>query len=159
LPFFPLKYWTAFSKVAAVTVSMLGNDPVAYARVLAAPRATVWHFLEEDALRELWWPGAQMELSRGGTVNAARSPNHPEELEGNIDVLVSGHAAGFVWAKPDELFQTSVLIALHSYEQQTKVNITEFGFDVFENATARAVESEEAWTLLVEALEKVLNDR
>lgn len=128
-------------------------------RILDAPRETVWSFIENQNLRELWWPGTQLELSSEGTVSAFRSPQHSELLEGKIDVLVAGHVAGFVWAKPEDLFQTSALIALHSYEQQTKLNITELGFNAYENSLARARESYEAWKVIVDKLEKVLQVR
>jgi hypothetical protein len=52
-----------------------------------------------------------------------------------------------------------VLISLHSFEEQTKLNIAELGFDAFENSLARASESQEAWTTLVDSLESVLKNR
>ena len=150
---------TVNAKESVVTVLTTANGPVSLSRVLSANRETVWSFVEDDQLRELWWPGVQVEFTRGGSVSASRSPKHADELEGTVDVLVAGHAAGFVWAKPGEPFQTSVLISLHSFEQQTKLNIAELGFDAFENSLARASESPEAWTTLVDSLESVLKNR
>ena len=149
----------ASAKESIVTALTPGNGPVSLSRVLTAPRETVWSFLEDEGLRELWWPGAHFEFTHGGAVAAKRSPKHTDECAGTVDVLVAGHAAGFVWAKSEELFQTSVLISLHSFESQTKINIAELGFDAFQNSLPRASESQEAWTELVDSLEAALKNR
>lgn len=65
-------------------------------------------------------------------------------MAGEVDVLVKGHAIGFTWHEGDER-DTSVLLTLRSYGDETGITITETGFDGLPNPAEKAAAALSDW--------------
>jgi len=136
-----------------------GEGPVSVTVELQAPRAAVWACLEDEAQRSHWWPVSSIEFERGGSVSAQRVGVNADPMVGTVDVLVPGHALGFVWSAERDHFDTSVLITLHSFEERTKLSVNELGFEAYPNAIERSNDHFEAWSAALTSLQAVLEQR
>lgn len=129
------------------------EGPLTVARMVPAPRVQVWQQIANEEMRKVWWPGLEIELRSGGSVRQkVRRKGVKRTVVGDIDVFAEGHALGFVWRDHADHHTTSVLIALLSEDKETKLVITEVGFEAFPNPEERSHRSIRAWNARLDDL-------
>lgn len=136
-----------------VLSSLSSLDAVRIRRFVPRERAGVWLQLSNQALRGKWWPDSLITVSVGGEVRASRRAELGTAVfVGEVDVLVEGHALGFVWTETGRPRPTSVLMTLSSALRGTEVDIVEVGFSGVESTANRISRAEQEWTELLAQL-------
>ncbi|MGO1873756.1 MAG: SRPBCC domain-containing protein [Canibacter sp.] len=130
-------------------VFMVPVGPVIARVRVALERAKVWELISTESGREHWLPGFTIGEGLGSDV-AFHSDAH--DLNGTIDVWVTGHVIGWKWARTDEGKDTAPLITLRSQDQNTTVTITETGFDGLDSGADHARQAQENWSARLETL-------
>jgi len=139
-------------------------------RDMRCSRALLWNYLVDPDLREQWWPNTSIELWPGGSVRSLTSAHdrnsdeESDELCGEVDVFINGHALGFVWSMHEKSPPTSVLITLASTPHGTIINLAEVVFRSVEFASSeyqaeRLNRAERLWHDRLRRLQSLLADR
>lgn len=126
---------------------MIPLGPVVARARVGAPRVAVWEFLTDPKHRADWWAELRLDPVVGGGIAEHRDIEGDEagrDVAGEVDVLVKGHAIGFTWHEGDER-DTSVLLTLRSYGDETGITITETGFDGLPNPAEKAAAALSDW--------------
>ncbi|MFC5337977.1 SRPBCC family protein [Leucobacter denitrificans] len=145
-------------------------------KTASAPRDLVWAHVVDAELRQVWWPGSQVEASLGGSVSEQWSDGAGDsevvrDASGVIDVCISGHVLGFRWRDAADEFETEVLLTLRSGEstadgsadsaypsgavgasESTDITVSETGFGRFADASERIADAQQGWIELLTAL-------
>lgn len=133
--------------------SLSSLDAVRIRRFVPRERDEVWLHLSDPALRGKWWPDSLITVSVGGEVRASRRSELGNTVSaGEVDVLVEGHALGFVWTEGGGVRPTSVLMTLSSALRGTEVDIVEVGFAGLESNANRISRAEREWSELLSQL-------
>jgi len=133
--------------------SLSSLDAVRLRRLIPQDRKFVWEQLSNQRNRKHWWPDAAITCALGGQVQAHRQFGQGASVfVGQVDVLVDGHALGFLWAEQGSHPQTSVLITLSSAMRGTEIDVVEVGFAAFDSNAERISQAEQEWTDLLQKL-------
>jgi uncharacterized protein YndB with AHSA1/START domain len=121
----------------------------------------VWAYLVEPENRKVWWPELQLDPRLGGAVSERWSETNDgssvtRDASGEIDVWVDGHALGFRWSEAGDSHSTAVLVTLRAIGAETRVTVTETGFDALSTPAESAAASQEGWQVLLGDLVKAV---
>lgn len=138
---------------------MVPVGPVVARCQTAQPRRVLWAYLSDPDLRAEWWPELNLESRLGGTVREQWAEGDASrDASGEIDVFVDGHALGFRWTEAGDPRPTAVLITLRSIGAGASLTVTETGFDMLPDPSARAAASQEGWDVLLRDLSAAIDD-
>ena len=138
---------------------MVPVGPVVARCQTAQPRRVLWAYLSDPDLREEWWPELNLESRLGGTVREQWAEGDASrDASGEVDVFVDGHALGFRWTEAGDPRPTAVLITLRSIGAGASLTVTETGFDMLPDPSARAAASQEGWDVLLRDLSAAVDD-
>lgn len=136
---------------------MIPLGPVVARTQARVDRAVVWEYLVDDELRRAWWPELRLDPRVGGEVTerwteASGDSEVSRDASGEIDVWVDGHAFGFRWSEAGDGQSTAVLVTLRASGPDTKITVTETGFDALPTPAESAAASQEGWQVLLSDL-------
>lgn len=138
---------------------MVPVGPVVARCETAQPRRVLWAYLSDPDLRAEWWPELNLESRLGGSVREQWAEGDASrDASGEIDVFVDGHALGFRWTEAGDPRPTAVLITLRSIGAGASLTVTETGFDMLPDPSARAAASQEGWDVLLRDLSAAIDD-
>ena len=138
---------------------MVPVGPVVARCQTAQPRRVLWAYLSDPELRADWWPELHLEARLGGIVREQWSEGDASrDASGEVDVIVDGHALGFRWTEAGDPRATAVLVTLRSIGAGASLTVTETGFDMLPDPSARAAASQEGWDVLLRDLSAVVDD-
>lgn len=138
---------------------MVPVGPVVARCQTAQPRRVLWAYLSDPDLRAEWWPELNLESRLGGTVREQWAEGDASrDASGEVDVFVDGHALGFRWTEAGDPRPTAVLITLRSIGAGASLTVTETGFDMLPDPSARAAASQEGWDVLLRDLSAAVDD-
>ena len=157
-----------------MTESQRAIDSLKLTRLAEVRREDIWQFIEDARLREEWWPRTTIDFTPGGSIRStvaltAQAPTSGDEnlvdakseqisevvLSGQVDVVMTGHAFGFSWRRPDDPWATTVLLTLTTLSGSTQISIVELGFMGFPEEERRMRESFAAWERRLNLLENL----
>ena len=138
---------------------MVPVGPVVARCQTAQPRRVLWAYLSDPELRAAWWPELHLEARLGGIVREQWSEGDASrDASGEVDVIVDGHALGFRWTEAGDPRATAVLVTLRSIGAGASLTVTETGFDMLPDPSARAAASQEGWDVLLRDLSAAVDD-
>ncbi|GAA2178792.1 hypothetical protein GCM10009847_10290 [Leucobacter tardus] len=138
---------------------MVPVGPVVARCQTAQPRRVLWAYLSDPELRADWWPELHLEARLGGIVREQWSEGDASrDASGEVDVIVDGHALGFRWTEAGDPRATAVLVTLRSIGAGASLTVTETGFDMLPDPSARAAASQEGWDVLLRDLSAAVDD-
>lgn len=155
-----------------MTESQRAIDSLKLTRLVEVRREDVWLLIEDATRREAWWPRTTIDFIPGGSlrstfeldpqalpssdnINVAAEGEHAAEvvLSGQVDVVMTGHAFGFSWRRPDDPWATTVLLTLTTLSGSTQISVVELGFMGFPAEEQRMRDSFAGWERRLDLLE------
>lgn len=138
---------------------MIPVGPVVARCQTSQARTVLWAYLSDPGLRGEWWPELNLEARIGGAVREQWSEGDASrDATGEVDVFVDGHALGFRWTEAGDPRPTAVLVTLRSTGSGASLTVTETGFDMLPEPSARAAASQEGWDVLLRDLAAAVED-